>query len=564
MTRGATLFSGGGGVEMLLKDHIDFVHAVEYEPQIAACYAANIGPHVQVADVRAVDYASWGALDYLHASPVCKNFSAAKANGVETDEDMQTAAAVVRCLEATQPRVFTLENVQQYEGSASYRAIVTWLNHNGYMWHAEVLNAANFGGLIPCPLHTVSSVESYSPRGTAPDIVASAAMMRPADQARILAYDAVAFLVRETRQAIVANAIWPVLENAGKSVRQIQDGAAGFALMSAAMCEFELTGSTAENIALLLKECLDDPSWRERWYTTSTEIQEITIHLILKCFQTTASIPHITTRYGERVNFCPLCRVSGVPQTRRRLILRAVRDALLPGLPPPVPWVGWYAAIEDLIPTLPESAFAPWQLARLPDELNESVAMRGENTAQEWGKGYRSASEPIETVIGSNSHRAFIVSNAATMDMRDSAEPMVTITATTHSKAAMPRAWLVSGGNSRQPITPGDAPSAKLGASPSTAGGHRALLVNGDNASRDLTTRSADEPCWTGQSSTAKAPARAWLSAGRVVKMTPRVLARFQSFPDWYALPDRAALACTIIGNAVPPLLMREIVRPLL
>jgi site-specific DNA-cytosine methylase len=52
---------------------------------------------------------------------------------------------------------------------------------------------------------------------------------------------------------------------------------------------------------------------------------------------------------------------------------------------------------------------------------------------------------------------------------------------------------------------------------------------------------------------------RAWLSQGRVVRMTPRALARFQAFPDTYALPDGAALACRVIGNAVPPLLMQRI-----
>ena len=82
---GATLFSGGGGVEALLQEHIEFVRAVEFDPQIAAVYAQNIGPHVQVADVRHVDYGTWPRLDYLHASPVCKNFSTAKTNGTEGD-----------------------------------------------------------------------------------------------------------------------------------------------------------------------------------------------------------------------------------------------------------------------------------------------------------------------------------------------------------------------------------------------------------------------------------------------------------------------------------------------
>lgn len=63
----------------------------------------------------------------------------------------------------------------------------------------------------------------------------------------------------------------------------------------------------------------------------------------------------------------------GVPQTRTRLILRAARGQLLPILPQPEPWIGWYEAIEDLIPTLPDSQFAPWQLERLPDALRGST-----------------------------------------------------------------------------------------------------------------------------------------------------------------------------------------------
>lgn len=142
---GATLLSGGGGVEARLLDLIDFRYAVEIDPAIAAVYAANIGPHVQVADVCHVDYSTWQQLDYLHASPVCKEYSAAKVVGTETSADMDVAAAIVRCMEATTPRVFTLENVSAYQDGSAYRLICSYLNHNGYMWHAEVLNAADFG-----------------------------------------------------------------------------------------------------------------------------------------------------------------------------------------------------------------------------------------------------------------------------------------------------------------------------------------------------------------------------------------------------------------------------------
>jgi site-specific DNA-cytosine methylase len=58
-----------------------------------------------------------------------------------------------------------------------------------------------------------------------------------------------------------------------------------------------------------------------------------------------------------------------------------------------------------------------------------------------------------------------------------------------------------------------------------------------------------------------KRPYRAY-TGYRVVKMTTRCLARFQSFPDSYVLP-RSGIAAKIIGNAVPPLLYQKIIEQL-
>lgn len=55
----------------------------------------------------------------------------------------------------------------------------------------------------------------------------------------------------------------------------------------------------------------------------------------------------------------------GVPQTRRRLILRAVRDGSMLPLPAPCQWQGWYTAIIDLLPTLPQAALSDWQEGQL-------------------------------------------------------------------------------------------------------------------------------------------------------------------------------------------------------
>jgi site-specific DNA-cytosine methylase len=86
----------------------------------------------------------------------------------------------------------------------------------------------------------------------------------------------------------------------------------------------------------------------------------------------------------------------------------------------------------------------------------------------------------------------------------------------------------------------------------------RAFLVNGDNGSRDVSIVERGEPSFTIRNGE-KTTSRAWLSQGRVVKMTPRALARFQSFSDRYQLSGNNALDCKGIENACPPLLFQRL-----
>lgn len=188
----------------------------------------------------------------------------------------------------------------------------------------------------------------------------------------------------------------------------------------------------------------------------------------------------------------------GVPQTRQRMIVRAVRNGFVPYLPPKERWVGWYQAIEDLIPTLPASQFAPWQLARLPDNIMQTILVSNQNDAptgaKERGPRFYKKNELAGPVLASTNQRwrAFILGNGTRSLVRCDNEPSETITANNNQTGV-----------------------------------------------------------------------KSWLSQGRVVKMTPRALARFQTFPDWYTLPASNTLACKGIGNAVPPLFMAKMYRGL-
>ena len=152
----------------------------------------------------------------------------------------------------------------------------------------------------------------------------------------------------------------------------------------------------------------------------------------------------------EHVNFADF----GVPQTRKRMIVRAVRGGWVPHLPQPVPWVGWYAAIEDILHTLPESQFAPWQLARLPEELR-SVLIDSKNVGQEFGKLHRTDGEPAFTVTtdGKPSHmpRALLVSNAKTEysdGTRQGDDPAFTVTGESNGRV---KAFIVDCQNAGSP-----------------------------------------------------------------------------------------------------------------
>lgn len=359
------LFTGFGGATLGAIDAgLTPLWGIEYDAKIAAVANDNFGGHVIVANILNIDPATLPAVDVLHASPPCPNFSVAKAGGCETPADINLARKVIRFVEVIRPRIFTLENVYGYRHSQSWRLIQDALFNAGYWVSMEHVNAADMG----------------------------------------------------------------------------------------------------------------------------------------------------------------------VPQTRQRMIVRAVRGGWVPYLPQARRWVGWYEAIEDLIPTLPASQFAPWQIKRLPEMLQTILVAHNGLPNQVM------AMEPAFTVTADQNQlyvRAFLaqVQGESGDGIRFPDEPMQTVSAT-HG-AGKYRAYLVDSRNTNQEY-------GKL---------HR----TGDEPAITVTVN--DRPSHM---------PRAWLDSGRVVAMTPRALARFQSFPDSYRLPDNRTLAARGIGNALPPLVYRRILEGLI
>ena len=233
----------------------------------------------------------------------------------------------------------------------------------------------------------------------------------------------------------------------------------------------------------------------------------------------------------------------GVPQTRRRLIVRAVLGGFVPALPQPVKWNGWYQAIEDLIPGLEETHFANWQMARLPEEI-KSFILNNNRNSMKWiqDSDVIDIDKPYATVV-SNKHlpKMFIVGQQKFNDklqIQAGDCPDGTITAQ-HNQASI-KAFIVNGGSSDIP---------------------RRAVVNGtpNDYGKSVTIRGDNDPMYTLTASEIRRPARAYLESGRVIKLSPRCLARFQTLRDSYILPDNKGLAVKIIGNGVPCLMYQRI-----
>lgn len=348
-----TYFSGGGFSAIGIRNAgYDLVGAVEFNPNpkygsesvISEWYAKNVSTNVTCRSVIDVDPSEWIGVDLFQCSPPCPNFSVAKANKVETADDLAVAEACARFVRVCRPKLVVLENVGAYQGSESFRIFCNALEEHGYFIHFDLMDAKDFG----------------------------------------------------------------------------------------------------------------------------------------------------------------------VPQSRRRLILRAVWGGLVPSLHAPIkPYNGWYAAVEDLLPTCPESSFADWQLMRLIEPVRSMVLKKTDirnflhmtrNTQMDMptGSGMCESDQPSNTVCVSTNHAD--------------------------------RAFLISDDNQIR--------------KPSVFAEYRpAMTLTVHNSGY----RKCDVIC-------------AWLAEnGRTVKMTSRCLARLQTLPDWYELPTKESLAGRIIGNAMPCLMMQRI-----
>jgi DNA (cytosine-5)-methyltransferase 1 len=189
----------------------------------------------------------------------------------------------------------------------------------------------------------------------------------------------------------------------------------------------------------------------------------------------------------------------GVPQNRKRLIMWAVKNSEpLPYFPESKPRKGWYQAITDLIPEMQDCELADWQIKRL-NEL-----------------GY--LPEKALSDIGKQLIRQATV--------RESNDPSFTIVSG-HVNSHSPILLIPRAGACIKNIlpTPQNKPCPTIRAMASGRHTHWADIVQGS----------------------------------QIKRISQKATARLQTFPDSYQFPESKTLSQQIIGNAVPPLLAKEL-----
>jgi DNA (cytosine-5)-methyltransferase 1 len=134
---GAGLFSGA-----LAAEGFHIACAIELNGTAAETYAANVGDHLLVGDVRS--FVPEGRCDVLIAGPPCQGFSTL-GHRDSNDPRNRLSLEIVRWAEVTLPQIIVVENVAAFAKSPHHGELVRRLERLNYETTTLILNAVDFG-----------------------------------------------------------------------------------------------------------------------------------------------------------------------------------------------------------------------------------------------------------------------------------------------------------------------------------------------------------------------------------------------------------------------------------
>lgn len=148
----ASLFAGIGGIELgFAQAGFQILWAIEKDHKCCLTYRHN---HKEIplieADISNVDPHSLSTVDVIAAGFPCQSFSIAGRQRGFCDNRGNLFYEVIRFVQAIQPRVVFLENVQNLQEHDNGRTFITIHNalvENGYYIRYRVMRASEYGNV---------------------------------------------------------------------------------------------------------------------------------------------------------------------------------------------------------------------------------------------------------------------------------------------------------------------------------------------------------------------------------------------------------------------------------
>lgn len=146
-----SLFSGGGGLDLgFLQEGFNIVYASDIDKHAVATYKFNIGNHIQLQDIEALDKSRLPKVEGVIGGPPCQSFSLAGKRDVQ-DPRSKLVWSYLEVIESVKPKFFIFENVvglksaKNNNGGLILEDLIYAFKNIGYKISWEILNAADFG-----------------------------------------------------------------------------------------------------------------------------------------------------------------------------------------------------------------------------------------------------------------------------------------------------------------------------------------------------------------------------------------------------------------------------------
>ncbi|MGL4210198.1 MAG: DNA cytosine methyltransferase [Cetobacterium somerae] len=144
------LFCGAGIGASGFKDLVDIVWAIDNNKHAVHTYNQMIGNHGVCGDIRKIEPQHIPDHDIMIATPVCKSFSVANANGGGFDNTStgDLSYHFTRLLRDKKPKAFLFENVSGMVGSthiSKFLDMVKCIEQYGYNITWKLVNCADYG-----------------------------------------------------------------------------------------------------------------------------------------------------------------------------------------------------------------------------------------------------------------------------------------------------------------------------------------------------------------------------------------------------------------------------------